>query len=601
MMSPPPVLVSLVTILALVATASGKCEFPAEWVGSWFRSGQGHQEPIVITRTSISDTGDCIEKGVAARYLVYEEKFKCHKCMVINMKHANVIQYKESFCHQEGQDLKTLCLGITGDAMLYSIFRLNAEPITCPFRGTFTFSYSKGYGECAQPLSQVDTCAEETRLRFRHQACADVPGSESYEEELECLGSWKEGSNHYLVGKIGHKHANNDEDRYRCFIYERPHRKEDTHTWNLAQSADATCQGLISALEGSKTMKLSRVTHPRGCKFPSWLTAHQHWHTLDYTQSYYLYHKDTTLRISNGTQAPEDLETRGQTDLRLLCHRDLKHQRSPTEHHETHEHHHNEHHGGNHHGHHRDHREHRNSDHSEEDVVTFVTHVTVGCKTGYQCMRIYRRDEHVVQVQFGILAITADEACDTHFWSAEKANITTLVAAGGPPGPCGPYGRYRVRDPDPTCNGKKSPTFTHVTVGCDSGNTLELSSRCPQESVFSYHCHGQWKSEGVTYVVASPMSRASWAPRRVCFAYSVTAPSPGNPSHTLSLTARHDTCIQRQQDAPIALNATLAEQCMQAAITSSSVGGGAMGIPSIMLLLTSFLVVRLLPPSVHPL
>ncbi|KAK8733219.1 hypothetical protein OTU49_006530 [Cherax quadricarinatus] len=63
------------------------------------------------------------------------------------------------------------------------------------------------------------------------------------------------------------------------------------------------------------------------------------------------------------------------------------------------------------------------------------------------------------------------------------------------------------------------------------------------------------------------MSRASGAPRRVCFAYSV-ASAPGA-AHTLTLTARHDTCIQRQHDAHIALNATLAGKCMEVGSMSS--------------------------------
>ena len=87
-----------------------------------------------------------------------------------------------------------------------------------------------------------------------------------------CLGVWKDGSNHYLAGKINHKHATKDEDRYRCFIYEKPsHRKNmhvpfalgstgdhDANVWHLAVSADATCQGLVSAYEGGKTMKLKK-------------------------------------------------------------------------------------------------------------------------------------------------------------------------------------------------------------------------------------------------------------------------------------------------------------------------------------------------------
>ncbi|CAL4069804.1 unnamed protein product, partial [Meganyctiphanes norvegica] len=184
-------------------------------------------------------------------------------------------------------------------------------------------------------------------------------------EQLVCLASWKEGSNHYLVGKIDHLHAKTDEDRYRCFIYEKPHHADDQATWNVAQSADATCQGLISAHEGSKTMKLTKVSHGgKKCKFPSWLTDHRHWHTLDSTQSYYVYHKDTSLKISNGTEMPEDLETRRSTDVRLVCQEYLS--------------------GGsghqNHHKHHRADYQNQTTHHlnQESDQVTLIAHVTVG-------------------------------------------------------------------------------------------------------------------------------------------------------------------------------------------------------------------------------
>ncbi|XP_071533812.1 uncharacterized protein [Panulirus ornatus] len=335
----------------------------------------------------------------------------------------------------------------------------------------------------------------------------------------------------------------------------------------MAQSVDATCQGLISAHEGSKTMMLTKVTHNgRKCKFPSWLTVHRHWHTLDNSQSYFVYHKNTSLRISNGTAAPLDIETRGHTDLRLVCHKyesqreSHDHGRPPGDHY------------------HRRLPPHTSDDHhdaaaaadDEGHATTLVAHVTVGCKSGYQCVRLYRRDEHVVQVRSGELAFTAEEACSAHYWSPTSANLTTLVAAGGPPGPCGPFGRYHVPDALVPCAGDV-PTFTHVTVGCnsDSGNTLQLNARCPEESVLVFHCHGQWESEGVTYVVASPMSRASGAPRRVCFTYSL-ASSPSSATHTLTLTARHDTCIQRQHDAHIAVNATLAGKCLEVASSISS-------------------------------
>jgi hypothetical protein len=43
---------------------------------------------------------------------------------------------------------------------------------------------------------------------------------------------------------------------------------------------------------------------PSKCKFPLWLTASQHWHTLDYRRSYTFHKHNTTLRITNMTAQP---------------------------------------------------------------------------------------------------------------------------------------------------------------------------------------------------------------------------------------------------------------------------------------------------------
>ena len=97
------------------------------------------------------------------------------------------------------------------------------------------------------------------------------------EEQLDCLAKWREGSLYYLMGRLQHQSATSDEDRYRCFVYERtpatssggsqaggtsvrdPHRP----TFLLAQSGDASCSGLTSPTEGSRTLKLSKGNdHP---------------------------------------------------------------------------------------------------------------------------------------------------------------------------------------------------------------------------------------------------------------------------------------------------------------------------------------------------
>lgn len=105
-------------------------------------------------------------------------------------------------------------------------------------------------------------------------------------EELECLATWKEGSSRYLVGRLHHGHASSNEDRYRCFVYEKagqtvqgnlhraamgmgamdhdvglqsgPVPEGAAEIYRVAQSGDATCNGLSSPMEGSRTMTLMK-------------------------------------------------------------------------------------------------------------------------------------------------------------------------------------------------------------------------------------------------------------------------------------------------------------------------------------------------------
>lgn len=40
-------------------------------------------------------------------------------------------------------------------------------------------------------------------------------------EELTCLATWKDGNARYLVGLVSHNHATSNEERFRCFVYEK--------------------------------------------------------------------------------------------------------------------------------------------------------------------------------------------------------------------------------------------------------------------------------------------------------------------------------------------------------------------------------------------
>ena len=93
---------------------------------------------------------------------------------------------------------------------MYSMFRRGSEPVRCPFKGPFTFSYSKGgsgLNQCSFPKSYLDSCSDHRRLQVHFQACIDVQGSESAVEQMECLAHWKEGSKHYMVAEMSHDHV----------------------------------------------------------------------------------------------------------------------------------------------------------------------------------------------------------------------------------------------------------------------------------------------------------------------------------------------------------------------------------------------------------
>ena len=149
-------------------------------------------------------------------------------------------------------------MNIAGDSPMYSLFRRNSDPVKCPFKGPFTFSYSKGGtgSVCSYPKSYMDGCEDGHRLQLHFQACTDVQGSESTAEELQCIASWKEGSKKYLVAELNREHMYSDESKFKCFVYERVGKGEEGKAVRMAQSESATCSGLWSAHEGFRTFDM---------------------------------------------------------------------------------------------------------------------------------------------------------------------------------------------------------------------------------------------------------------------------------------------------------------------------------------------------------
>lgn len=176
------------------AQQSAACQLPPTWAGRWY---QANKEPIRVTNTEISDKGICRDKK-GDKYL-FEYSKQAHQtcliCLVINERHLNVLQYKESSCQpvpaqylnrttitnsqliidNDHSLLDSICSDITGDAPLESLFRLDTPSIECPINGKYHFTYD----QCGEPKSSLDSCIDKKQLHFKYSACPDMAGSES--------------------------------------------------------------------------------------------------------------------------------------------------------------------------------------------------------------------------------------------------------------------------------------------------------------------------------------------------------------------------------------------------------------------------------------
>ncbi|XP_075988718.1 uncharacterized protein LOC142984787 [Anticarsia gemmatalis] len=538
----------LLLMLAVYSSYGGGCNFPEGWTGGWFQSGIPGL--IYINSTNMQGKGDCAETDSNDKFLVYDRNEDCYRCLVIHEKHKYVLQYKETYCGQR-DSLTTMCESITGDAALYSMFRKEPmpEPQPCPFHpAPFTFTYSRGSGDCMNPPSRAESCTDDSRLLLRYMACPDVPGTESNMEELICLATWKEGSTRYLVGLISQVQRMNtiatDEDMYRCFVYKGNH-ADKTVTYTIAQSGDATCNGLTSSVDGSRTMKLTNIDdeHNR-CHFPSWIVEHHKWFSLDHKHQYKFTTKNATLKIEDQNGNIEE--------KRIVCHSILEQ--------------------------------------VEKNYVKLVAHLTRGCESGHVCVRVWRRGGGVLELQLGsTLAPAPQAACqDPPRYTPHVTLITTQLS----PQHCPMMGRYTVVDSladrrrrrqkdidEPgTSVGETEKAlecvmgaYDSASIGCGAAqDTIEFQSACTSTV---YTCYGNWREGSRGLVVAAP--RGSPRPHALCFIYTMHRrnDSAGGAVQYLSVSGVSGSCDRNvipglQGDK--AYNLTINSKCEQTGMFGSA-------------------------------
>lgn len=535
----------------MLATAfvlsQGDCKFPNTWFGLWFHPDYP-DEALIINETAISNKGACYETIPANyKYLLYSNYEKCYRCLVIHERHKNVLQFRESDCSSSAS-LRENCGNIPTDNALISMFRQypKVDPVPCPFKNSpFAFEYSSnGYQFCRNSNSVVQSCTDDTRMIFKFNACTDY-NIESKVTELVCLGTWREGSNRYLVGLMSDTERKMVHDeKYYCFIYSEQRNK--THLlYHISQSADQNCNDIQSDQEGALIMKLISSNHTK-CMFPSWATVHHTWYTLDHKLIYKFSSRNATLRIlannrfkssgieslsfmsdDNDDSGIEDesneeaktLEWRGgkarkifhqsrsqkmaDNETKVICHSILE---------------------------------------ADEHKAQIVAHITTGCNSGYVCIVLYRRSDSLIELQQSESSVhNYEEACGN--FGFENTKFITLINNSKRPVPCPHSGRFVARrqpyaktaavteskslplsPPPANCDSKKQ--FKSLLNGCDASDQLSLEYNCDfsatTSQIIDFHCFGYWtdKETSVNYLIAAPVSRRSNDVNQYCFVYS---------------------------------------------------------------------------------
>lgn len=453
----PMSLFLLATIPLPSAGIKGKpCSLDQSWSGDWYEYGE--RNAIKIDRQNITHKGTCTRKH-GDKYIFEDPNLQCYRCAVMHIKHPNVLQYKESLCEPSPPGRRgpfDLCYSITADSPLKSLYRLNATLSKCPIQGSFQFSYSRGHGVCDYPKSSISQCSDASKLVFRYQACADIKGSESIVESVECIAQWKEGSTYYFLGLISRHHVSpyDYEDRFRCFAYSTIHQG-----YLISQSGDAQCT-LHSAKEGDKTMTLKKV-HEKQCSLPHWMLQHHHtFNNLNGSVKYHFNTLGTSLTIIQAN-----------VTKKLKCST------------------------------------------IEEDINSnlsrIVMQVNFECESGFMCMEVSHKSDSILSLRLGRLSRNPEEACNQHLFFDNSIQPVIIVSAKqGHRESCPLVGKYSFVGNQPNtqsnqCGGLPgNHQNDHVTFGCAGGATefnviqnncnVTQASKSPTKSS-SYICYGGWK------------------------------------------------------------------------------------------------------------
>ncbi|XP_059099729.1 uncharacterized protein LOC131893644 [Tigriopus californicus] len=501
------------------------CEFPDKWEGGWFLINE--RDPLMVSKDELGILGICFQAVESAndqqQFILFERIQKCYRCITIQERHENVLQFRMSTCEPPSQvlsepevDPQKLCQMIPPDEPFSTLVRLSGEDSPCPFDGEYSFTYSMGQQQCQQKSrSQLTSCMTSDQVAFKFLPCHGGPGmgqdpsaawnqmesnvSISKVETLTCKGHWSEDERtFFLIGILDIPYVTKLSERIRCFIY----RQSPNGAIQMGQSGDASCQGLHRVRDGVRTMAMKRVIPPTDrseCQFPDWASTVGSFHSFSFSSQYEFTEDRTTMIMSNYSYILQEAHQISKTACVEIV-------ETPTSIDELN--------GGvgNNHNNRNAFRQSQVSDGQTEtekfldepeahsDYVKMVTKVTAGCETMFKCMSLYKRSENILEIQEGRLTRTLPEACTYHNMNEEMLSFTMLIRTEAENVPCTADGYHNVTSLD--LKGQTDPCgsragFREVLIQCgESNEEIEFIRDCDgQEKNSVFHCLGGWEEE----------------------------------------------------------------------------------------------------------
>ncbi|XP_050402585.1 uncharacterized protein LOC126818931 [Patella vulgata] len=440
------------TFTLVVASLGSQCTFPTDWRGTWYQSMLGD---IEISLHNMSRMGHCVEKE-DNKYLLFDRSQLCFRCLVFTPRHKNILQYKAGYCYKQNS-LRDVCGHITGDDPLLTIVKVHSEPVQCPFQGPYLFSYTnESNTECAEPMSEIQACADSSRFKFKFRHCHHRPETHNLNLNFQCYATWHNGER-FLYGKFTSRSMVSREQMYRCFMFS---------FWGtrgeMSMSADASCLGLQSPSVGGMTM----VLHHRGdswpqpaCSFPSFFTKIREWRDLAGKYRIIVDKDRETFRLLDAADPIYGHDVQTETRLSIRC-IDIPTNMAGKE---------------------------------IMNILTYTTNDT--CVSEYQCVRVVRHSHSVVELMFGTTQVDQFTKCHDHHFRQSVKHV--LIPHGSRPSPCPFPGSYAYVDKMSDCGGR-------ISIGCGNDAQMIVESSCPSghQSVEILQCYYNWTVRESMFTIA---------------------------------------------------------------------------------------------------